>query len=145
MYILMPSQEALPMTPGKRAAQAAHAAVEAYRISCRRFGADLQETGIVNRWYQGGHHTKIVLEASGSMADTREYIESRGFKTYLVIDEGRTEFGHVLTPTAIGVEIVDKDSPHVAATFSPFKLWNDPADRRVSPTTFERIKRALRS
>lgn len=138
MYILMPSAEDLPMTAGKRAAQAAHAAVEAYRISCRRVGADLQESSIVNRWYQGGHHTKIVLEASGSLADTREYIESRGFKTHLVIDEGRTEFDNVLTLTAIGVEIVDKDSPHVAQTFSQFKLWKERPQERSWWTSWMR-------
>lgn len=123
------------MTPGKLAAQVAHASVEGYRLACKR-GADLtvrsncatfEETGIVNRWRRGGHYAKVVL-ACDDLRTAQEYIEARGFKTCLIIDEGRTEIDP-LTRTALGVEIVDKDSGHVSDTFGIFRLYRPkPAD-----------------
>lgn len=127
MYIIL-NQNA-GMSTGKAAAQASHAAVEAYRLS---LGATPhipcvqhdEEPNIVRRWYRGGHYTKIVLGAE-NMDFVRGYIEARGFKCALIVDEGRTEIAP-FTPTAVGVEIVDKDDPHVQDTFGEFKLYNDP-------------------
>lgn len=110
MYLIAASEVA--MSPGKFGAQCAHAAVLAYRIS---------GDSIINQWFLGGHYTKIVLEAPDLIVAER-YIRDREFKTVFVIDEGRTEVPP-LTPTVIGVEIVDKDSAHVAATFGEFKLY----------------------
>lgn len=145
MYII--ANPALKMTPGKLAAQVAHAAVEAYRLSCKR-GPDLSDAGllnmpgitsgrtrwvnealfeessIANRWRRGGHYTKIVLMAD-DLNTAFEYIGARGFNVVKIIDEGRTEFDGRLTPTAIGVEIVDKDSAHVQETFGAFKLYRE--------------------
>lgn len=111
MYILVNSQEG--MSHGKMAAQAAHAAVEAYNLS----RADL-----VSAWYNGGHHTKIILDGGNGhdLLVREQYLKARDFKTKLIIDEGRTEI-KPFTPTAIGVEIVDRDDPHVAATFESFR------------------------
>jgi peptidyl-tRNA hydrolase len=140
MYLFL--NKGLGMSTGKAAAQVAHAAVEAYRISMNadspaRHGEKrpqphlpstaLYETNVVRRWYCGGHYMKLVMEARDSdhLRAIETYLEARGFRTVLIIDEGRTEVEH-LTLTALGVEIVDKDDPHVQATFGDFKLYRDP-------------------
>lgn len=113
MYII--ANRGLKMSPGKLAAQVAHAAVEAYRIS---------DDKMVERWYRGGHHTKIVLAADDemAMANMEKYLKERGFKVKQIIDEGRTEI-KAFSRTAIGVEIVNKTDPHVEETFSSFKTY----------------------
>lgn len=130
MYIVL--NKGAGMSTGKAAAQASHAAVEAYKRSCKWKGGTFEESSIANRWNMGGHYAKIVLEVpdTAALRTAHTYIESRGFKTAFIIDEGHTEFEGALTPTAIGVEIVDKDSGHVGATFSAFKLYTDPPKRR---------------
>lgn len=109
----------LGMTPGKIAAQAQHAAVEAYRISDPNLLAD---------WYLGGHYCKLVMIADDDvhLFTIQRYIEERGFKTKVIIDEGRTEI-RPLSVTALGVEVVDRDDPHTAATFGEFKLYKEKA------------------
>lgn len=129
------------MSPGKLAAQAAHASVEGVRISAKQPHGNPWDSSLVNRWYLGGHYAKIVL-MSHDLATAQKYIESRGFKTALIIDEGRTEIDP-LTPTALGVEIVDKDSPHVAATFSVFKLYKELPTERVEVKLSTRLKELL--
>jgi peptidyl-tRNA hydrolase len=126
MYLIVNSEAG--MSPGKLAAQAAHAAVEAYNLS----RADL-----IQAWYVGGHHTKIVLDGGDGhgllVAD--QYLKARSFKTKLIIDEGRTEI-KPFTPTAIGVEIVDRDDEHVAATFESF--------RTLKPLTYFKVTESQR-
>lgn len=143
-YILV--QRNNSMRPGKLAAQVAHASVEGVRISAKEAWGNPWDSTIVNRWYQGGHYAKVVLEAD-NLAVAERYIRDRGFKTALIIDEGRTEVAP-LTETAIGVEILDKDMPHVRETFSVFKLYGSkpdvatntgcfapsPMDRRIETT-----------
>lgn len=120
-YIII--NKGLGMTPGKMAAQAAHAAVEGVRVT--------QESSdgrrLHNLWYRGGHYAKIVLQVNSTkeLALAQTYIRERGFRVVPIIDEGRTEFGDTLTFTALGCEIVDKDWPHAAETFSQFKLYQD--------------------
>lgn len=123
-YILLNKE--IGMSTGKAAAQAAHASVEGVRISAREPNGNPWDASIVNRWYRGGHYAKIVLEVADAEAlhVAKEYIEARGFKTSLIIDEGRTELAP-LTPTALGCEVVNKDDPHVAATFGVFNLYTD--------------------
>ena len=105
------------MSTGKSAAQASHAAVEAFQVS---------KPTMVNAWNAGGHYAKIVLmaEDEAQLTTIREYIEERGFKTRMIIDEGRTEI-KPFTKTALGVEIVDKSLDHVAETFGSFKTYKD--------------------
>lgn len=123
-YIIL--NKGLGMSTGKAAAQAAHASVEGVRLSAPSPGGNPWDSSIVNRWYRGGHYAKIVLEAEDGAAIqiARQYIEARGFKTALIIDEGRTEI-EPMSVTALGVEIVNKDMPHVRETFSAFKLYTD--------------------
>lgn len=115
MYIFLNRQ--LEMSTGKAAAQAGHAAVEAYRLSTHQ---------LIDIWYRGGHYKKLVMEAQSAtqLLVIQRYIEDRGFATKLIIDEGRTEI-EPFQATALGVEIVDKDDPHVAATFGSFRLYQD--------------------
>lgn len=118
LYIFL--NKGLGMSTGKSAAQAAHAAVEAYRLTP-------EDSNLLRLWYKGGHYKKIVFEARDRhhLRDIERYINDRGFKTSLIIDEGHTEIA-AFSPTALGVEIVNKDEPHTAATFGEFKLYRDP-------------------
>lgn len=122
------------MSTGKASAQASHAAVEAYRLSCppppqlsekERLRSESSE--LVQEWYKGGHYMKLIMEArdEAHLHTIERYLNDRGFKTALIIDEGRTEIP-ALTATALGVELVDKDDPHTAATFSSFQLFKEP-------------------
>lgn len=115
MYLFL--NRDLGMSTGKAAAQIAHAAVSAFEIS---------DTKMVTEWKLGGHVTKIVLlaEDSHQLHTIDRYLRDREFKTTLIIDEGRTEI-EKFSPTALGVEVVDKDDPHVAASFGEFKLYRD--------------------
>lgn len=123
-YILI--NKGLKMSPGKMAAQACHASVEGVRISAREPGANPWDASIVNRWYRGGHYAKIILEVADAQAllVAHQYIEARGFKASLIIDEGRTEIP-AMSPTALGCEIVDKDWPHARETFGSFQLYTE--------------------
>lgn len=113
MYII--ANKGLEMSPGKLAAQVAHAAVEAYKIS---------DDDMIQEWEKGGHYCKIVLSVSSEFRlwAAKHYIESRYFDTELIIDEGRTEID-AFSPTALGVAVVDKDDPHTKSTFSTFRLY----------------------
>lgn len=118
MYLF--ANKGLDMSPGKLAAQVAHAAVEAFRIS---------HPDMIAAWYEGGHYTKLVMEAADTTAlmVIKHYIEERGFETKLIIDEGRTEIApHSVT--ALGVEIVDKDNEHTAKTFEGFRTYRASAE-----------------
>lgn len=123
MYLF--ANRGLGMSPGKLAAQVAHGAVEAYGIS---------KPDLVSAWLLGGHYTKLVMLGRDTehMQITDLYLKDRGFKTAPIIDEGRTEIKpHSFT--ALGVEIVDKDDPHVEASFSSFQVYKEekkPAPKR---------------
>jgi peptidyl-tRNA hydrolase len=143
MYIMV--DKSLGMSTGKTAAQAAHAAVEAY--------IGTPESNLKRVWHRGGHYTKIILEADGwqQLQDALTYIEKRGFMCFPIIDEGRTEV-KPYTATCFGVQIVDKDNAHVAATFSGFKLYRDvepwlPPENgltTVKPSYVKHVRRFLR-
>jgi peptidyl-tRNA hydrolase len=115
MFIFI--NKGLNMSTGKIAAQAAHAAVESYRIS---------DHSLIKDWYKGKHYTKLVMQADDAehLLHIERYIKERGFKTCVIIDEGITEIRpHSIT--ALAVEIVDRDNEHTAATFECFKLYKD--------------------
>lgn len=115
MYIFI--NKGLGMSTGKIASQAAHASVEAYRIS---------KKDLVDEWYKGGHYMKLVMQAKNAtqLFQIERYLQDRGFKTSMIIDEGLTEI-QPHTATALGVEVVDRDDPHTLATFSTFELYKD--------------------
>lgn len=115
MYIFVNKE--LQMSVGKVAAQAAHAAVEAYRIST---------VDKLAEWYKGRHYKKLIMEARDAehLRTIASYLTERGFKSVFIIDEGLNEVApHSFT--ALGVEIVDQDDPHTQATFSTFRLYRD--------------------
>lgn len=124
-YII--ADHTLGMSPGKLAAQVAHASVEGLRRNAKEEWGNPWDSSIVNRWYQGGHYAKIVLE-SDDLALAYAYLQDRGFKPVSIIDEGRTEF-ETLTRTAIGFPVLDKDEPHVRESFSVFDLYGTAAAR----------------
>lgn len=138
----------LDMSPGKLAAQVAHASVEGLRLNARTEWGNPWDASIVNRWYQGGHYAKIVLQAD-DLTVAKSYLADRGFESVLIIDEGRTEFGGGLTPTVLGCPVVDKDQPHVRETFGAFKLYSGKpkivvleCGDQVNPEVFEKVKEA---
>ena len=112
MYIFI--NKGLGMSPGKMAAQAAHAAVEAFVIS---------DVDKAKAWrLPEMHYTKLVMEARNEKhLDTiQKYLGDRGIKTARIIDEGLTELApHQVT--ALGVEVVDKEE--IGDTFVSFKLY----------------------
>ncbi len=115
MYLFV--NKGLGMSTGKTAAQVAHAAVEAYKAS---------DPALVEAWELGKHYKKLVMEAEDheQITNIRNYLVDRGFYPQVVIDEGYTEI-RPFSLTALGVPIVDKDEPHVAATFGNFKLYRE--------------------
>lgn len=126
MYIFL--NKGLGMSTGKSAAQAAHAAVEAAILSDELGSRHPAYGEIVREWRVGLHYKKLVMEArdENHMRNIKNYLEDRGFSCKMIIDEGLTEIApHQVT--ALGVQIVDKNDPHVRATFSTFELYKDEA------------------
>lgn len=116
MYLI--SNPRIPMSKGKFGAQCGHATMRALELS--------PDNWLKHVWrHAGGHYAKVVLMADDLML-AKHYIEERGFACALVLDEGRTEFGDELTPTFLGVQIVDKDLLDVKNTFGQFKLYREP-------------------
>ncbi|MFA6041759.1 MAG: aminoacyl-tRNA hydrolase [Methylophilus sp.] len=115
MYIFI--NKGLGMSAGKVGSQAAHAAVEAFRISKVDKLAD---------WYKGKHYMKLVMQARDGehLQNIQDYLSARGFKSEMIIDEGLTEIDSIVK-TALGVEVVDKEDPHTEATFGSFELYRD--------------------
>ncbi len=134
-YIFL-NQE-LGMSTGKAAAQAAHAET----LAMQDFMNDLSEIdkldpaiqNWVNKqkdlfdvWFGYGHYAKYVMRAEDAtqMYTIERYLDDRDFETYTVIDEGRTE-GTYFVPTALAVELVDRDDERVQSIFGEFKLYKD--------------------
>lgn len=114
-YII--ANQGIGMTPGKLAAQVAHASVKGYELSVSK---------TIDEWNKTGH-TKIVLSARDTehLLLAERYLSEQGIQTCLIIDEGRTEVDP-LTPTALGTEIVDRDDEEIKFAFSTFKTYKEP-------------------
>lgn len=131
------------MSTGKAAAQAAHASQMGLlaQVDFDTLRSPYEDK-LTNLWMRGGHYAKIVLEVPSAecLKDAERYINDRGFRTALIIDEGRTEISPV-TPTALGTGVVDKDFPHARETFSAFKLYSDTPNARLrEPTVLEKFQ-----
>lgn len=114
------ANKGLGMSAGKLAAQVAHASVKGFQMTLE------QDEGIeVAEWDKTGH-TKIVLEARDTdhLLSFREFAKSRGYGSWLVIDEGRTEVAPH-SPTALGFPILDKADRDVAHTFADLRSYRD--------------------
>ena len=103
------------MSKGKACAQVAHAACLAQRGSKKK---------LVDAWYKYGFYTKLVMEARDEehMRNIEAYLKERKIKSFMVIDEGRTEIPHH-TITALGCEVIDKDL--LGPIFEAFKLYRE--------------------
>lgn len=117
------ANKGLGMSAGKLAAQVAHASVKGYQMTQGLL--DGESTDVLTEWDKTGH-TKIVLEATDTAHLTafREFAKSRGFNSWLVIDEGRTEVAPH-SPTALGFPILDKSDRDVAHTFADLRTYRD--------------------
>jgi peptidyl-tRNA hydrolase len=82
---------------------------------------------LFDEWLTSGHYTKLVMQADNEsiLSNVKEYLETRGYRTYLVIDEGRTEIDP-FTKTALAVELVDKDDERVQQHFGEFRTYKPP-------------------
>jgi peptidyl-tRNA hydrolase len=112
------------MTPGKLAAQAAHA--EMLAMEYQLLNDKTRNDPLYREWRDSGHYTKLTMLAEDSehLHNIKEYIEARGYKTFLVIDEGRTEIAPH-SPTALAVELVDKDDERVLQHFGDFRSYKE--------------------
>lgn len=117
-YII--ANQGLGMSPGKLAAQVAHAAVHGFAYTANHDGQRVLD------WNKTGY-TKIVLAARDTehLLSAEKYLRERGHHVKLIVDEGRTEVAP-LTPTALGVELLDKDDEYVKFSFSTFKTYREP-------------------
>lgn len=139
MYLFI--NRGLGMSPGKIGAQAGHAAVEAALLSNPSTGRaskhvwDPEWDKLWDAWREGLHYAKYVMEARDTehILLIDRYLNERGFRTHLVIDEGHTEVP-AMSATALGVALVDKDDPHTSATFSSFKLYRDEKPKPSEPS-----------
>ena len=111
MYLFV--NKGLGMSPGKMAAQVAHAACLAQRGS---------KPEMIEAWYKYGFYTKLVMQADDEehLKTVERYLNERGIKTFIVIDEGRTEI-RKHSVTALGCEVVDKNV--LGPIFAEFDLY----------------------
>lgn len=109
----------LGMSTGKVSAQVAQATVGTMLVS---------DEDILTKWWEGPgqHHAVYVMQAEDNehIYTIERYLNARGFKTFVMIDEGMTEI-RPHTPTVLGVEVVDKEDENVEASFMAFKLYRD--------------------
>ena len=123
------------MSVGKAAAQAAHAemlALEDYH-SGESYAGDPQFEWVERirpihkEWIDSGHYTKLVMEArdENHLWNIEYYLRTRGYRTYTVVDEGRTEIDP-FTKTAMAVELVDKDDERIQQHFGEFRIYKPP-------------------
>lgn len=130
-YIFL--NKGLGMSAGKCAAQAAHAemlAMNDYMGWDAEFDHNVdwinRQGKLFDQWYGDGHYAKYIMEAADSvqMHTIERYLRDRGFYTYMVIDEGHTE-GTYFVPTALAVELVDKDDERTSSIFGEFRLYKE--------------------
>jgi PTH2 family peptidyl-tRNA hydrolase len=131
------ANKGLKMSPGKLAAQVAHAAVNA---AFKTSSNDLAP------WFASGH-TKVVLEARDTehLLMVERFVKERGIETVLVIDEGRTEIAPH-SPTALATVVVDKDDPNVQHAFADLRTYREDKPKIEDRPVFgTRIRAALDS
>lgn len=115
------ANKGLGMSAGKLAAQVGHAVQKGYELTL-----GFADAASIIVEYNATGHTKIVLEARDTdhLIAFREYAKSRGYSSWLVIDEGRTEVAPH-SPTVLGFPILDKADRDVSFTFSDLRTYRD--------------------
>lgn len=142
------------MSPGKIAAQAAHAET----LAMNAFVGDrhdhditwvVQQERLWEKWFGDGHYAKYIMKADDSqmMFTIKHYLEERDFECYLVVDEGHTEDTYMV-PTAMAVQLVDKDDERITSIFSNFRMYREKSSDPPEPqglfgTRFKEAKRLL--
>ena len=105
----------LNMSPGKLAAQVAHASMAAvfqlariYEVS-KEMSFDLREHTVLENWLINSSFTKIVLgvDSEEALFDLYDKLNLSGMKPVMITDNGKTEFGGVPTNTCIGLPPYD--------------------------------------
>lgn len=153
-YIFL--NQGLGMSSGKCAAQAAHAemlVLHEMHVRHHRIHEldpedmawqDYQEE-LFGIWYGDGHYAKYIMKASDStqMYTIERYLKDRGLRTYMVIDEGHTEDTYMV-PTAMAVELVDKDDERTTSIFDQFRMYREKRPEPESLTRRDHLWRALR-
>ena len=116
MYLFV--NDSLKMSPGKMAAQVAHAAVRA------ALWTQKNNTAIGSKWLYNGE-CKLVMSArdENELKRIGEYLADKKINSYLIYDEGLTEFDGTEI-TALGVEVVDRDLEEIQNIFGHFKLYS---------------------
>lgn len=117
------------MSPGKVAAQAAHAEMLAlidYHEDPGFYEADSDSKDLYREWIDSGHYTKLVMlaEDDQQLYNIETYLCDRGYKTFPVIDEGRTEI-QPFSFTAMSVQLVDKDQERIQQHFGEFRTYKE--------------------
>jgi peptidyl-tRNA hydrolase len=99
IYVI--ANKALNMSAGKLAAQVGHAVAASILLSPH---------GDRDNWDKAVHKWMIVLEGENAehLYSIERYLTDRGVHADIVIDEGVNEI-RPFTPTALGVQILDKD------------------------------------
>lgn len=117
MYIFV--NKGLGMSAPKLAGMVLQAGIRAYSDAV----ADPEKQKLLGAWLQGGM-MKVVLNAEDTeqLHNIERYLSDHGFKTYAVVDEGRTEVRE-FSFTTMAVELVDKLDVRVLDTFSQFKTY----------------------
>lgn len=90
----------LEMSPGKAAAQAAHASLGAYLRATKTSGYKLEALEWLNE-----SQVKVILgvDSEEKLVNLENKVLNSGLPYKAVIDEGRTEFGGLSTYTAIAI------------------------------------------
>lgn len=120
----------LSMSPGKLAAQVAHATVGIVSHT---------PPELLNEWEQANHCWVIILEAEDEMHldNIALFLQTRDYGCYLVCDEGANEV-RPYSLTALALPIVDKDDPAIKAIVAPLKLHRgapQPVDLKTAYNT----------
>lgn len=111
------ANKGLAMSPGKLAAQVAHAAVMGTIDSGEQRQLD---------WASSTHRTIIVLEArdEAHLRNIYEYLDERHISCARIIDEGVNEIDpHTWTALATGM--LEKDNPDIVDALSTFRLYTE--------------------
>lgn len=115
MYLFV--NGSLNMSPGKMAAQVAHAAVRA------ALWTQQNNAKLGSKWLYNGE-CKLVMSArdENDIKRIHDYLKIKNINSHIIYDEGLTELGGTEI-TALGVEVVDRELEEIQNAFGHFKLY----------------------
>lgn len=119
MYVFV--NKACKMSPGKMAAQVAHAQEELF-FEIFKYGDEEKKKEYLEILNQNPR-TVIVLEAENeeTLYNINAYLESCKLTSGIYVDEKGDNY--LLKPTAMAVEYVDKTDPRIEIIFQNFPLY----------------------